>query len=228
MLRRKQARHAARLPDAQLRTAWQLCSLLLDYPSETLIGQLELIEATAGQLPASLHEPVCRLTAYLRATPLGRLQRDYVETFDHTRRGCLYLTYFSCGDTRRRGVALVELKQAYRRAGVELAVDELPDHLGVVLEFGASADPDAAWRILTGYRASIEVLRIALSDKKSPWADAVVAVSRTLGELAGDENEAIARLIEQGPPSEDVGLAPYGIDPRLNPVPEYLTVGADR
>ena len=105
-----------------------------------------------------------------------RVQRDFVETFDHTRRGCLYLTYFTTGDTRKRGVALVRLKQAYRRAGVELTSGELPDHLAVVLEFGATADIEAAWRILNDYRASIEVLRISLQEKNSPWALSLIHI----------------------------------------------------
>ena len=227
----RRSRHTAaptRLPDDQLSIAWQVCSLLLDYPSEALLARLELARRAAGELPAYLAEPVCRVVDHLESTPLGQVQRDFVETFDHTRRGCLYLTYFTTGDTRKRGVALVRLKQAYRRAGVELTSGELPDHLAVVLEFGATADIEAAWRILIDYRASIEVLRISLQEKNSPWADAVVAISRTLPELAGDDAEAIAKLIEQGPPSEDVGLAPYAVDPRLNPLPDYLAVGADR
>ena len=219
MFRRTRHTATVRLPDDQLRIAWQVCSLLLDYPTETLVSRLGLVRQAVGELPAYLAEPVCRLADHLAQIPLGRLQRDYVETFDHTRRGCLYLTYFTAGDTRKRGVALVQLKQAYRRSGVELNSSELPDHLGVVLEFGATADVDAAWRILNDYRASLEVLRVSLQEKQSPWADAVVAVSRTLPELVGDDAEAIARLIEQGPPAEDVGLAPYAVDPRLNPYP---------
>ncbi len=228
MFRRRRIHETTRLPDDQLQMAWQLCSLLLDYPSETLVSQLGLIRRAAGELPAYLAEPVCRLVAHLEATELSQAQRAYVETFDHTRRGCLYLTYFTCGDTRKRGVALVQLKQAYRRAGVELTSAELPDHLGVVLEFGATADVEIAWQILTGYRASLEVLRISLQEKNSPWADAVLVASRTLPELVGDEAQAIARLVEAGPPSEDVGLEPYAIDPRLNPLPDYLAAGADR
>ena len=81
---------------------------------------------------------------------------------------------------------------------------------------------DAAWQILGRYRASLEVLRLALQDSGSPWADTVAAVCATLPALAGDEREAVARLIEQGPPVEDVGTEPYGIDPRLNPIPDYL------
>lgn len=220
--RRRRTAAQDRFPDEQLRIAWQVCSLLLDYPSPTLVAQLDLARRAAGELPAYLAEPVNRLTDHLAVTPLTELQREYVETFDHTRRGCLYLTYFTTGDTRKRGLALVQLKQAYRRAGVELTSGELPDHLGVVLEFGATADVDTAWTILNGYRASLEVLRMALQDKGSPWADAVVAISRTLPELVGEDAEAVARLIEQGPPSEDVGLAPYAMDPRLNPLPDYL------
>lgn len=231
---RKRLRMATshRLPDAQLRAAWALAALLLEYPNPELVARLPLVRQAAADLPAYLCEPVCRLADHLRTTPLERLQRDFVETLDHTRRGCLYLTYFSCGDTRKRGVALVQLKQAYRRAGAEFTSDELPDHLCVVLGFGAEYDVDGAWRILNDYRASLEVLRIALQEKDSPWADAIVTVSRTLPELAGDDAEQIARLIEAGPPAEEVGLAPYTADPRLsehlNPLPDYLAVGADR
>ena len=70
-----------------------------------------------------------------------RCRQEYVDTFDVTRKCSLHLTYFTQGDTRRRGVALVEFKQAYRKAGVEFDTDaELPDHLCVVLEFGAVQD----------------------------------------------------------------------------------------
>lgn len=146
------------------------------------------------------------------------LQRDYVETFDTTRRGCLYLTYFAHGDTRKRGLALVQVKQAYRRAGAELVHDELPDHLCVVLEFGATTDVDGAWRLLNDYRAGVEMLRIALADKGSPWHDVVLALVGTLPELTGDDADQVASLIAAGPPSEDVGLdtQPYALDPRLN------------
>lgn len=222
IFRRNRGGATSRLPDEQLQAAWQVCSLLLDYPDATLLGRLDLVRSTAAGLPAPVREPIERLAEHLATTPLGRLQRDYVDTFDHTRQHCLHLTYFTCGDTRRRGVALVELKQAYRRAGLTLTDGELPDHLAVILEFGASGDLDAAWQILGRYRASLEVLRLALQDSGSPWADTVAAVCATLPALAGDEREAVARLIEQGPPVEDVGTEPYGIDPRLNPIPDYL------
>ena len=216
---------AGRLDDRTLATTWQVVSLLLDYPTEELVSRRPLLESAVAQLPASVAEPLGRFLAGVGACPLGQLQRDYVETFDVTRRCSLYLTYFAHGDTRKRGLALVQFKQAYRRAGAELDTDELPDHLGVVLEFGATTDLDVAWRLLLDHRAGIEVLRIALADKGSPWHDVVLALVATLPELQGDDEEQLAALVAAGPPSEDVGLdtQPYALDPRLNPRPTEPT-----
>lgn len=227
MLRRP--RHPGpRLDAGQLATAWQVLSLLLEYPTEELVGRRDVIGAAVATLPAPVREPVCGFLTVLDTVPLGRLQRDYVETFDVTRRCCLYLTYFAHGDTRKRGLALVQFKQAYRKAGVEFDAAELPDHLCVVLEFGAAYDADTAWKLLNDHRAGVEMLRIALADKGSPWHDLLLALASTLPELKGEDEEKMIALIAQGPPSEEVGLdlQPYAMDPRLNPRPsESIELG---
>ena len=204
---------------AQRRTVWAVCAALLDYPTPELVSGLDRLSATVGALPAAYADPLGRVIDHLRATPLRDLQEEYVATFDHTRRCALYLTYFAYGDTRRRGVALVQFKQAYRKAGVEFDADsvegELPDHLCAVLQFGATVDPDAAWRLLLDHRAGVEMLRLALAEAESPWHDAMVALCDTLPVLLGEEADAVARLIAQGPPEEQVGLQPYLIDPQI-------------
>lgn len=234
MLRR--SRHPGpKLGAGQLATAWQVVSLLLEYPTEELLGRRPLLAAAAAGLPGPVREPVSRFLTTLETAPLGQLQRDYVETFDVTRRCCLYLTYFAHGDTRKRGLALVQFKQAYRKAGVEFEAAELPDHLSVVLEFGASYDAETAWRLLNDHRAGIEMLRIALAEKGSPWHDLMLALGATLPELKGEDEDKMLALIAQGPPAEEVGLdlQPYALDPRLNPRPsdsvdlgETIPVGA--
>ena len=216
--------------------AWQAASLLLDYPQEQLVGQLPLLRDVAGGLPPAVGDPLGRFLRHAAATDLRELQRDYVETFDVTRRCALHLTYFLHGDTRNRGVALVRFKQLYRQHGVELedraegGDAELPDHLCVVLEFGATVAPDAAWKLLNDHRVGIELLRRALEHRGSPWLDVVEAVRATLPALDGGDEEALARLIAEGPPQETVGLddalnAPYSIDPALDP--HQLTQPAD-
>ncbi|MHB9856984.1 nitrate reductase molybdenum cofactor assembly chaperone [Streptomyces sp. YIM S03343] len=191
--------------------AWQVQSLLLAYPDERFAGHLALAERVAATLPRPVADPLLRFTAHAarsaRTVPAD-LAAAYVATFDHRKRCCPYLTYYAHGDTRKRGLGLLRLKQAYAAAGWRLADDELPDHLAVVLEF-AAADPETGARLLTEHRAGLELLRLALTDDHAPWAHVLDSVSATLPALAGDDRQAVARLAAEGPPEEQVGLDPY-------------------
>ncbi len=215
-----------RLSGTELTVAWQCASLLIDYPDPQLLERLDLIDAAATALPAEVGGPLRRTVAELRGAELPELERDYVETFDHTKRHSLFLTWFAHGDTRKRGQALLRFRETYRAAGVEDSPDELPDHLCLVLEFAATVDRDAGRRLLLDHRAGLELLRLALTETGARWAGALQAVCATLQPLRGDEHEAIRRLAAEGPPEEEVGLAPYG-GPTLLPVPTVppATVG---
>ena len=218
------AQASRRLPDEQLAVAWQAVSLLLDYPTPEWAQSHDAIRRAVAGLPEGVRMPLGSFLDHAASQPLEDVQRAYVETFDHTRKCCLYLTYFTFGDTRRRGVALVQFKQAYRKAGLDLTEQELPDHLGVVLEFGATADVDGAWKLLNDHRAGIEMLRLALADRHSPWEQVLVALAATLPELDGEGVDAVRRLVEEGPPQEEVGLEGYALDPRLNAPPQGPTL----
>lgn len=215
-------------PDT-VRPVWAALSVLLDYPTAELVSSVgalqELVEENAHLEP---------LLAHLRDTELRVLQQEYVATFDHTRKCALYLTYFAYGDTRRRGMALVQFKEAYRAAGVEWdqSTGELPDHLCAVLQFGATVDAEGARRLLDDHRAAVEMLRLALTGWRnddgstgSPWAGALLALCDTLPALKGDEADAVRRLVEQGPPTEEVGLQGYG-SPLISPA--SIPVGIPR
>ncbi|MEU3947919.1 nitrate reductase molybdenum cofactor assembly chaperone [Streptomyces sp. NPDC029526] len=197
--------------------AWQTQSLLLAYPDDDLPGRLALARRAAATLPHDVARPLLDFAAHADRTGPDALAAAYVDTFDHRKRCCPYLTYYAHGDTRKRGLALVRLKQAYARAGWRLSDDELPDHLAVVLEF-AGTEPAAGHRLLTEHRAGLELLRLSLRDADSPWAPVLASVSATLPALAGDEREAVARLAAEGPPEEQVGLDPYA-PPHPAPLP---------
>ena len=210
------SRHPApSLPDDQLSAVWQSASLLLGYPDERLLAELPLVRRAAGSLPAHVAEPLLRVADRLAATPLPDLQVDYVETFDSRRRCNLFLTYFLYGDTRKRGLALLRFKQTYLRSGFVMDADpaqgeELPDHLCVVLEYAATVDRRLGWRLLLDHRASLELLRLSLRDSGSLWVGAVEAVCATLPRVKAAEEDLIRKLVEEGPPAEEVGLSPYG------------------
>jgi nitrate reductase delta subunit len=205
----------------ELTAAWQCASLLLDYPDQQLLTRLPLLGSVAAGLPERLGEPLRRTVAELDGVPLAQLEREYVETFDATKRHSLFLTWFTHGDTRKRGQALLRFRQSYRAAGVEDSTTELPDHLCVVLEFAATIDAQTGRQLLLDHRAGLELLRLALRDAGARWAGAVEAVCATLPPLRGDEHEAIRRLAAEGPPEEEVGLAPYPTGPTELPIPTF-------
>jgi nitrate reductase molybdenum cofactor assembly chaperone NarJ/NarW len=204
------------LPPEQLTIVWQSVSLLLDYPAEGLLARVDLIRSASLGLPTAVGERIRTFLVHLESTPLPELQADYVETFDARRRCNLFLTYFAHGDTRKRGMALLRFKQAYLRSGFELDDSELPDHLCVVLEFAATIDRDLGRDLMLDHRAGLELLRLSLQDMGSPWAGLVDAVTSTLPPLRGDERDAVRRLAAEGPPEEEVGLAPFA-QPQFSP-----------
>jgi nitrate reductase molybdenum cofactor assembly chaperone NarJ/NarW len=199
-------------------TAWQVQSLLISYPDEQLLARIPLLRTATATLPASLAQPVTAFLDHADATPLAELAADYVTTFDHRKRFSPYLTYFAYGDTRKRGMALLRFKHAYRTAGLQLDDSELPDHLAVVLEFAATGNPVTGLRLLTEHRAGLEVMRLGLHETGSPWAHVLDSVSATLPPLGRRDHEAVARLVAEGPPEEEVGLAPFA-------PPEYMPQG---
>lgn len=198
--------------DGPTRALYQVISLVLDYPDAELIARLPVLrESTSSSAAAGVGSSarLVPLLDHLAATPLETLQADYVETFDLRRRCCLHLTYYAHGDTRRRGMALLDLKHAYLDAGVDLSDAELPDHLCVLLEFAAGIDP-AVGRVLLGdHRPGIELLRLSLLDRGSIYAGALEALTGTFGSIGAGDADAVRALVAQGPPDEEVGMEAF-------------------
>jgi nitrate reductase delta subunit len=209
------SRRPALLPE-QLTIAWQSVSLLLDYPDEEMVDRLDLVRAASHRLPPRIGDPIRAFAVHVESTPLPELQEAYVEAFDTRRRCNLFLTYFAHGDTRKRGMALLRFKQTYIEAGFELSDAELPDHLCVVLEFAAVGNQGQGRQLMLDHRAGLELLRLSLRDLSVPWAGLVDAVCATLPPLRGDEQDAVRRLAVEGPPEEEVGLAPFA-NPQFSP-----------
>lgn len=202
------------------RLVHQVASWLLSYPDDEVVAALPDLEAALReQRPAAPVRELLEVVERLRDTPVEQLRHDYVDTFDLTRRHALHLSYWTEGDTRRRGEVLAAFKQVYRDSGRVVRLDgELPDHLPVVLEFAAVVDPERGTELLQRYRASLELLRLELEDDESVWAGAVRAVCATLpGASPRTRTEAMA-LAGPVQPVETVGLEPY--DPRLLPLAE--------
>ncbi len=149
----------------QDRLAWQCASLLLSYPDTARLDTAERLLAHAEGIAAEL---LSRTAFELRRLDPLRAAQDYVQTFDMCRRTTMYLTYWTAGDTRNRGAAMLAFAAAYRAGGVAPPRSEAPDYLPVVLEFAATVDPDRGRRLLVEHRVAVDVLRDALTEAALP------------------------------------------------------------
>lgn len=191
----------------------QAGSLVLAYPDELLLDRLNLIEESLAATPAGvLFAPTL---AHLRSMSLLDLQQFHVQEFDLSRRHAMHLTYWTDGDTRRRGEVLTDIKQVYRDSGLVVDLNgELPDHLPLVLEFAAQ-DPVRGRQLLSDYRASLELLRLGLRKDSLPQEGVVEALCRDLGGPMASSRADVQKLygltFGDAPPIEQVGLQTYQI-----------------
>ncbi|MFN8128340.1 MAG: nitrate reductase molybdenum cofactor assembly chaperone [Candidatus Nanopelagicales bacterium] len=187
------------------------CSWLLWYPDEALAKRVPDIRSAIQDLPAEATQPLTDFLAWMSAQDPLELAKEYVQTFDMKRKACPYLTYWTHGDTRNRGMAILHFKQAYLAAGFDPGDAELADHIAVVLEFAAIGDPLTGDALLAEHRGPIGLLRSALESMGSPYALVLQAVETTLPEMTPEIAERMAAIATAGPPQELVGLEPYTI-----------------
>jgi len=163
---------------------------LLAYPNAQLRSELAPLIAAIDEeaaVPAARRAELRALAADLvRRDPL-EVEARYVETFDRGRATSLHLFEHVHGDSRDRGPAMIDLVQTYEKAGLYLAPEELPDHLGVVLEFASTQPPALAKAFLGEVAHILNAIFSALLKRESPYAAVVAAVL----ELAGQKAEAV-------------------------------------
>ncbi|GAA1075450.1 nitrate reductase molybdenum cofactor assembly chaperone [Nocardiopsis metallicus] len=206
----------------------QASSVLLGYPDEVFFERLPLAARAAAELPRSqARTDLLEFCEHASTTPELALAEHYVEVFDLRRRRALHMTYYTDGDTRRRGHALAEVKRVYAEAGWRVSARELSDHLAVVLEFAARGDAEAGQELLVNFRPGLDLLSRSLGEHGTPYARVVDAVRYTLPAPRRADEERVRRLAQEGPPAEDVGMEPYGARPRV-PLPLTDITGRPR
>lgn len=199
------------------RLTHQVAAWCLDYPTAELLERLPALQAALSKLPHRQRDGLAPLLDHLATTPLEVLQLEYVEVFDMTKKRALYLSYWTDGDTRRRGEVLASFKARYRASGWLVDTHgELTDYLPMVLEYAALADPVDGPALLQEYRASLELLKFSLLEARTPYAGVLEAVCDTLPGSSPADAAAVHRMAAAGPPREEVGLEAY--DPRLLPL----------
>ena len=191
---------------ARLAASW-----LLWYPDEQLAQRLPDLQRVVAELPDRTGQPLSEFLDWFTGQDPLDVARQYVATFDMRRKACPYLTYWTHGDTRNRGMAILHFKQAYLAAGFDAGDAELADHLAVVLEFAAIGDRLTGDALLIEHAGAIGLLHSALESLQSPYALVVQAVQATLPPLDAQIAQRMAAIATHGPPAEQVGLEPFSI-----------------
>ncbi|NPA13872.1 MAG: nitrate reductase molybdenum cofactor assembly chaperone [Aquificae bacterium] len=164
----------------------KVISLLLDYPQEETYRLARLLEEELS--PSTQYYPYLKdFLTYYRENSLSQLQHNYVSTFDFSTTNNLYLTYHRFGDKRERGELLANLKGLYYEKGFDIATNELPDYLPLMLEFASQVDPCEGLRLLGEYKREIEKIYRSLEGNNSPYKNLLKIVLLVLEENLSKE-----------------------------------------
>jgi nitrate reductase delta subunit len=149
----------------------KLVGVLMDYPQDELWEHREELLSAAddpelsNQRQAELRDFVGNL---LDTDPLAA-QDTWLATFERGRSMSLLLFEHIHGESRDRGQAMVDLIDAYRNNGFELAAKELPDYLPLLLEYLSHRPPDEAHDWLGHVKHIIGMLAARAAERRSPY-----------------------------------------------------------
>ena len=154
---------------------YQALSALLLYPEQALIDSLGEIDAILKETP-ELHAPVRLLLDTLAKEELITLQENYVATFDRNPSHSLHLFEHIHGESRDRGQAMVDLMEEYKKHGLEMCGDDLPDYVPLFLEFLSQLDKEEAERLLSDAVHVLAHVGRKLAANNSPYAGVFDAI----------------------------------------------------
>lgn len=153
---------------------YKILAALLEYPDQDLIDNLGgILRALDDSLDVSEdeRETVRDFIADWMLEDMTERQAAYVQTFDMTPEHSLHLTHHLFGDDKNRGPALIDLSEYYKGYGVEVAGNELPDYLPLMLEFAGSQLDESGAQVFLGDAVKVlGVLGDNLEKAGSPYA----------------------------------------------------------
>lgn len=172
-----------------MQTTLRILGVLLDYPQDEVISHSAdmktLLREEQALAPDQL-TPIFALLDELGATDLLSLQEDYVACFDRGRSLSLHLFEHVHGESRDRGQAMVDLRETYHQAGLEMDARQLPDYLPVFIEFCAHLEASAARGWLSEVAHILRLLHARMRERDSAYAGVLAALLQLADEPVVD------------------------------------------
>jgi nitrate reductase delta subunit len=194
---------------------YTLLATLLDYPEPELLLAMDEIWQELKAFPQDAQAALQPLLTLLNAHPLIELQENYVATFDRNPAHSLHLFEHVHGESRDRGQAMVDLLEEYRRHGLEMATNELPDHVPLFLEVLGNIDATEARTLLGEAIHVLAALGDRLARDESPYAG-VFTVLRSMTDVVPLPAE-VPPIRDMDEALERFGPGTDGVEPLLAP-----------
>ncbi|MGL5787757.1 MAG: nitrate reductase molybdenum cofactor assembly chaperone [Bacteroidales bacterium] len=152
----------------------KLISILLDYPSAKVQEALPSFEAFLSLNNTLSSKSKYKINKFIKNfchMSLIEWEQIYTHIFDYTPSASLYMFDHIYGDSKQRGMAMVNLKMMYEDEGLILTNSELPDYLPVYLDFlGSTKDSVTSRDYLAEVVEVLNELHKNLSKAESPYA----------------------------------------------------------
>ncbi|MDO5570067.1 MAG: nitrate reductase molybdenum cofactor assembly chaperone [Bacteroidales bacterium] len=117
---------------------YKILSILLDYPSSQTKNVLDECIGYINKeniLDKRSKKNLQQFIDAFKEKDILDWQESYSSLFDCTPVSSLYIFDHVYGDSKMRGMAMVDLKQLYSSEGMDINSSELPDYLPLYLEF---------------------------------------------------------------------------------------------
>ena len=171
---------------------------ILSYPTAELqqaVPELGSVIEMESMIPAPERQALDSLLSNISSCDLMDLEEQYVQLFDRTRSLSLHLFEHVHGESRDRGQAMVDLRQQYSEAGLEMSSNELPDYIPLFLEYLSILNWSDAQQQLAMCAHILEALKERLVAKQSPYA-AVFAALVSLANVKPDADQ-LSKLMSE-------------------------------
>lgn len=167
-----------------LRYPLRAIAALLAYPEEDVrhnTGEIGALLVIRPELASGERLALEEFLDWFGDEPLLDVQAVYVETFDRSKKVSPYLFEHVYGESRDRGPAMVELREAYREQGLEIDSRELPDFLPMFLEFCSELPEDQARSWLNEVGPILQQVHVRLDSRDSHYAVPLRVLLRIIG-----------------------------------------------
>lgn len=193
---------------------------LLSYPQENLIRalpEIALLIENEPQLPEVHQTALLELVNDLTGNDLLSSQEHYVEVFDRGRATSLHLFEHVHGESRDRGMAMIDLGNMYEKAGLILQANELPDYLPVVLEYLSTRPEHEVHEMLGDCAHILRKVGEALLDRGSHYSAVLAALLALVNESGLAPAKRRQPLTEEKSIDEEWAEEPVQFGPAAKP-----------